>query len=252
LALDNIITGKKPQPRRALLYGVQGIGKSTWASKAPEPIFVPTEDGLGEIGAARFPVATTLEEAMQALSDLCAEEHSFQTVVVDSLDWLEKLIWAQVCEDKNVENIDDIGYAKGYSYAVKYWREFLAALSWLRENKGMTVVLLAHSVIQKFEDPEAEAYDRFSPRLHKHAVAIVCEWCDEVLFAKFKVLTQTEDKGFNKKRARGLGTGQRIVRTEERPAHAAKNRLGLPFEMNLDWSEYASHFTTNGKTKASK
>lgn len=240
----NIITGKISKPRRALLYGVQGIGKSTWAARAPSPIFIQTEDGLGEIGAPRFPVATTFEEALQAVSDLCSEDHDFKTVVVDTLDWLERLIWSHVCQEHRKDNIEDFGYGKGYQFAIKHWRDFLDGLNWLRNEKGMHVILLAHSVISKFEDPESESYDRFSPKLHRHAIAIVSEWCDDVLFAKFKVLTSSEDKGFNKKRARGFGTGERIVRTEERPAHAAKNRLGLPFEMNLDWAEYAAHFNS--------
>ena len=122
-----------------MLYGTHGIGKSTFASCAPKPVFIQTEDGLGEIDCDKFPLTTTFDQAMQALSELYTDEHSYRTVVVDSLDWLERLIWAEVCRKRNVESIEDIGYAKGYVFALTQWREFLEGLSALRNDKGMTI-----------------------------------------------------------------------------------------------------------------
>ena len=131
-----IHSGKLPAPRRIMLYGTHGVGKSTWGSMALKSIFIQTEDGLGEIACDIFPLARTFGEVMQALSDLYTEEHTYRTVVVDSLDWLERLIWEDVCKQKTVENIEDIGYAKGYAFALTHWRQFLAGLEALRSDRG--------------------------------------------------------------------------------------------------------------------
>jgi len=239
--LSKIISGKQPAPRRVMLYGTHGVGKSTWGSMAPSPVFIQTEDGLGEIDCHRFPLAESFEQVIVTLSELYSEEHSYRTIIVDSLDWLERLIWAEVCAKRTVESIEDIGYAKGYIFALTQWRQFIDGLTALRNDKGMMVVLLAHSKIERFENPETESYDRYAPRLHKHASAVIQEWCDEVLFAGYKVLTKTTDEGFNKKKSRGIGTGERIIRTTERPSHVAKNRLNLPDELPLEWSAYAQY-----------
>ena len=171
--------------------------------------------------------------------ELAAEEHDYKSVVIDSLDWLERLIWTQVCADRGVENIEDIGYAKGYTFALTYWREVLIALDWLRNERGMMVILLAHAKIERFENPETEAYDRYSPKLHKLASAVVQEWCDEVLFANYRTYAKTSGEGFDK-RAIGVSQGERIIRTTERPAHVAKNRCNLPDELPLDFRAYAA------------
>ena len=108
-----------------------------------------------------------------------------------------------------------------------YWRRVLEALEDLRHKKGMTVLLLAHAQVEKFDDPESESYDRFSPRLHKKAAALMIEWCDEVLFARYQTFTKTEGEGFHK-RTIGVGTQQRILRTVSRPSAVTKNRARLP------------------------
>ncbi len=239
--MQHIQSGRRPAPRRVMLYGTAGIGKTTFGSMAPKPIFVATEDGLGEIECDCFPLAESFDHAMQALAELYTEKHTYQTVVIDTLDWLERLIWSDVCQKKGVESIEDIGYAKGYTFALTQWREILTGLDALRNERGMLVVLLAHARIERFENPETETYDRYVPRLHKLASAIVQEWCDEVLFATYKVHTKVTDEGFGRKKAKGIGTGERILRTTERPAHVATNRLGLPDELPLDWNEYARH-----------
>lgn len=236
--LSSIITGAKPGPRRMLVYGTAGIGKSTFATNAPAPIVIQTEDGLGEIDCHKFPVATSLDEVLESIADLYTEEHSYQTVVLDSLDWLERLTWAKVCENRQVANIEDIGYGKGYAFSLSHWRDVLDGLTALREVKGMTVILIAHAKIERFENPETDAYDRYMPRLHKTASALVSEWCDEVLFATYRVHTKTVDEGFNKKRVQGIGDGERVLRTSERPSHLAKNRLGLPDELPLAWATF--------------
>ena len=239
--LETITTGPVQRPRRTLIYGVQGVGKSTFGAMADEPVFIQTEDGLNDIDCSRFPIATSLADVMSALGALYAEKHEYRTVVIDSLDWLERLIWSDVCTKRSVESIEDIGYAKGYVFALAQWRDVLAGLDALRNERGMSVVLIAHAMIEKFANPETETYDRYVPRLNKHASALVQEWCDEVLFATYQIHTKQTDEGFNRKRTQGIGTGARILRTCERPAHAAKNRLSLPDEMPLDHRLYAAY-----------
>ena len=238
--LQQIQSGKVQAPRRILLYGIQGVGKSTFGAESDRPVFVQAEDGLGEIDCDKFPLAATFDDVMNALTALYTDDHEYRTVVIDSLDWLERLIWAEVCSIKKIENIEDIGYGKGYLLALTQWRIFLEALSALRSDRDMTVILIAHARIERFENPETDAYDRYVPRLHKVASAVIQEWCDEVLFATYKVHTKQVDKGFNRKRTQGLGSGERVLRTSERPAHVAKNRLRLPAEIDLEWNAYAS------------
>ena len=241
-SLTEIRRGKRHAPPRLLLYGTEGIGKSTTASQAPAPIFVQTEDGLDQIDCASFPLAKTLQDVVDALSSLFTQEHDFQTVVIDSLDWLERLIWDKVCAEYGVKSIEkaDGGYAKGYTHALTQWREVLSGLDALRNQRNMAIILLAHAKVEKFEDPESVAYDRYSPRLHQHAAALITEWADAVLFATRKIITQTEDAGFNRKRsiAAGLGKdgGERILRCVGSPACVAKNRFDLPAELPLSWA----------------
>jgi hypothetical protein len=244
--LEQVTSGRRPAPRRLLVYGTQGIGKSTFAACAPKPIFIQTEDGLGEIDCDKFPLATRFDHVMKALGALYTERHDYRTVVVDSLDWLERLIWGEVCREKAVGSIEDIGYAKGYVFSLTQWKELLEGLSALRNDKGMTIVLIAHARIERFENPETDSYDRYVPRLHRLASQIVQEWCDEVLFATYKVHTKQTKEGFDRTRTQGIGTGERIIRTVERPAHVAKNRLNLPEELPLDWSAYAQYITHEG------
>ena len=241
MGLSHIHSGTVKKPRRCMLYAVEGIGKSTFASLAPKPIFLPTEEGLNEIDCASFPVATKLNQLFGYMADLIKEDHEYQTVVIDTLDWLERLIWDEVCEENNKTNIEDIGYAKGYKFALTHWTRFLDGLEVLRKEKNMMIILLAHSSIEKFDDPERESYDRYCPRLHKHASGMIREWCDEVLFACYEVDIKSEDAGFNKTTSKAKSQGRRVMRTTERASHMAKNRLSMADDMPFAWKSYAEY-----------
>jgi len=242
--LEHIRTGKNPSPPRILLYGTEGIGKSTFAAQAPNPIFVPTEDGLNEISCASFPLAKKYTDVETYLSALAMEPHEYQTVVIDSLDWLEQLIWDDLCQLSNASTIEKVdgGYGKGYIAALGFWRQIIDALEALRTQRNMAVILIAHSKVERFEDPESSAYDRYTPRLHKHAAALLTEWSDTVLFATRKFRTESEDVGFGRERtiATGIGAdgGERIMRTVGGPSCIAKNRYNLPYELPLSWDAF--------------
>ena len=239
--MSKVHRGKAAKPPRILLYGVEGIGKSTFGSLAPKPIYIQTEDGLDEIDCDKFPLATTYNDVVGALTELRAEQHDYETVVIDSLDWLERLVWDKLCAENGVNSIEKVdgGYSKGYTHALTYWREIIDQLNVLRNGRGMVVLLIAHSKVERFEDPESSAYDRYSPRLHKHASALLTEWVDAVLFATRRIRVETQDAGFNRERGVahpvGKDGGERILRTVGGPACVAKNRFNLPAELPLDW-----------------
>jgi hypothetical protein len=242
--LAKVERGRTPKPPRILLYGIEGIGKSTFGSQAPKPIFIQTEDGLDEIACDKFPLSKSYEDVVQALGELRAEKHDYETIVIDSLDWLERMIWDKVCLDTGAKNIEkaDGGYARGYMHALTYWREIIDQLNQLRTSHGMVVLLIAHAKVEKFEDPESSPYDRYSPRLHKHASALVGEWVDAVLFATRRFRTQSEDAGFGRKRtiahAIGKDGGERILRCVGGPSCIAKNRYEITDDLPLSWSSF--------------
>ena len=160
--LAQVQRGRTPQPPRLLIYGTEGIGKSSVAAAAPRPIFLPTEDGLNEIDCDKFPLATSLDDILNALNELATAAHDYETVVVDSLDWLERLVWDALCAQYHVTSIEKIdgGYGKGYVYALNPWRRLIQALSVLQTQRQMIVLLIAHAKVERFEDPEAPAFDR--------------------------------------------------------------------------------------------
>lgn len=241
-----ILKGKQPRPRRTLLYGVHGIGKSTWATQAPGCLLLNIEDGVGDIDCAKTEHLTTLDQINEALLWLANEKHDFQHVAIDSADWLEGLIHAEVAKKAGKESIADIGYGAGYKQALAFWDKILFKLDWLRTDRKMGIIMLAHCAIKKHQDPEQESYDRYQPALHDTASAVLMEWSDEVLFASYRVFLKKEDQGFGKTRSLAMGGTERYIRTQETASCLAKNRLeGMPPEIEFVWSEYAQWFAGN-------
>ena len=168
------------QPPRIMIYGPHGLGKTTFGASAPAPIFVLTEDGLGRLEADHFPVAKSLKDVQEALSSLKGK-HDFQTVVIDSLDWLDNLIWEQINTQYEAK---DLAYGKGAVIAADLWRKVLEDLNALRAM-GMASILLAHCEIKRFDSPEVEPYERYQPKLQARSSALVQEWCDIGGFANY-------------------------------------------------------------------
>ncbi len=227
---------------RVLVYGVEGIGKSTFAAGAPAPIFIQTEDGLGSLEVDHFPVAQKSADVLDAIAALHEPGHSFQTVVIDSLDWLETLIWRDIEAKFEAK---DLAYGKGSMIAAEEWRKVLDGLNSLRNNQGMAVVLIAHCEIKRFDSPETEPYDRYQPKLQARSSALVREWCDAVLFANYRTIVKKAEVGFNKEVSRGISTGERLLYTSERPAYMAKNRYALPESIPLAWEAFVNAITSN-------
>lgn len=232
--LEKIRKGKTKQPPRLLIYGSEGIGKSTFGASAPAPIFIPTEDGLDQIDCESFPLSRTFDEFIAYLTSLVTEPHEYRSVVCDSIDWLERLIWDALSKAYGVKSIEKVegGFGKGYVIALTYWRQVIDLLRRLRDEKGMIVILLAHAKVENFSDPESTPVSRFSPRIHKAAAALLSEWADAVLLA-------TRELGAS----RGAKGGDRILRTIGSASCVAKNRYSLPEVLPFDWESLKTAMT---------
>lgn len=239
------------RPPRLVLFGQEKIGKSTFASDAPDVLFADIEGGLDGIKSAKQKIESW-PGMVNLITALHEQEHGFKTLAVDSIDWLEKLMHKQVAEENQKENVEDIGYGRGYKLALDLWAQFLNGMTSLRDNKGMTIILLAHSQVKKYNNPSMESYDRYTLKLHDAAGAFVTEWADAIMFAHKKIRIEKEDAGFNKKVAKARDIGDmRVMATVESASFLAGHRasLNLPDEIPFSWAAFIDA-VGQGKKKA--
>lgn len=233
----SLIHGKVVKAQRVVIYGPEGIGKTTLAAAFPEPVFLDTEGGSAHLNVTRFPQPESWDAAKQAISQLAASEHDFQTLVIDTADWLERLLTLHVCRLADKDSIEDFGYGKGYIYLADEFSRFLQSLETLREH-GMHLVMVAHSTIRKFEQPDAAgAYDRYELKLSKQCAPLIKEWCDLLLFVNY--FTKVTDKD-GKKRA--VGGKERRIYTTHCAAFDAKNRHDLEDQLPMTFESIAHVF----------
>lgn len=235
--LAALVKGKQARPVRVTLYGVEGIGKSTFAAASPSPIFLGAEDGTSHLDVIRFPMPQTWDEVIEAIRTLETEPHDFKTLVIDTLDWAEPMLWAFICKRDGVKDIEAYGFGKGYIAALDQWRVFLAALERMRDKRNMHVIFLAHSWIKPFKNPEGDDYDRYEMKLHAKASGLIKEWCDVVLFTNYETFASKDAKT---KRVKGVSTGARLAYTTRTAAYDAKNRHDLPESLPLAWDDFAA------------
>jgi hypothetical protein len=233
--LNSITAGPRTQPPRLLLYGPHGVGKTSFACNAPAPIVIQTEDGLGMLETPAFPLATTTAEVFEALNALYDGDHGFKTVVLDSADWLDNLI---VKEVRATHDAKELAYGKDTLLIAEQWRVMLDWFSALR-SRGLTVILIAHSEIKRFDPPDSDSYERYQPKLTARASALVQEWADCVLFTNFKTFVKGEAVTQQKTVKKAIAGGERLIHTGEKPAYLAKNRYSLPETLPLDWKAFA-------------
>lgn len=237
-----IITTQPTKPPRLVLYGEHKIGKSSFAAASIKPIFIQTEDGLDQLHVQAFEQAKTFQDVIDAMRFLIETEHEFKTLVVDSLDWLERLLWDKVVADYNhfenasAKQIGDIPYGGGYKAALNFWRQFLRGLDLINQNKKMMVILLAHSKIVKFEDPTRQNYDRYDLDLHEKAAGLIYQWSDIIGFANEKIIVSEKKEGFGST-VKAKDTGTRMLNLNKRAAYEAGNRYNLP-DMELDFGKF--------------
>jgi hypothetical protein len=161
ISLESLQRGRSTRAPKIIVYGGPKVGKSTFAAGAPSPVFIQTEEGLDGLDVVRFPMAKAFDEVLGAISTLATEEHEFNTVVLDSLDWTEPLVWQKVAEAAEVSSIEEVGggYGKGYVEALKLWRELLDGLDYLRNERDMGVIIIAHDEIRRMDPPDGEPFD---------------------------------------------------------------------------------------------
>ena len=212
---------------------------STFSACAPDPVFIQTEDGLGQIDVPKFPLAESFDSVMDSLNALLNEEHSYQTVVIDSVDWLEKLATYKVLEGfKGKTSLAEIDYGKGYAMLIPLFEAVIDRLNQLRREKKMNIVCVAHSKLEKIVDPTGASYDQYAPRLDKRINGLLREWCDLIIFATIEISRTTEKDGFKQrviaKAVRDQSGNDRVLILESTPAIVAKSRYRLPVKMPLD------------------
>lgn len=229
-------------PLRAVIFGRDGVGKSTFAAGAPKPVFVAVESGLDNIDARAVTAPKDWPQLLASV-DALASEPSCETLVIDSLDWAEQLLWSHLvatkADDKGrkVKDIEGYGYGKGYVAAVNDWRILLSSLSAARDN-GKNILLIAHSIRKPVKNPTGEDYEQYQIKINDKASGLIREWVDVVGFAELDVATVTDkDDGG---RTKGQSTGKRILRTQPAAGYEAKTRFALPAKIPLEWPTFAS------------
>lgn len=240
-----IIRGKRPGAKKVVVYGPEGIGKSTFASRFPDPVFIDTEGSTKDMDVARTPDPTSWAMLMDQVDYIRTHPELCRTLVIDTIDWAEQMCVKHICDLHQKRGIEDFGYGNGYVYAKEEFGRFLNRLSEVI-NVGINVVLTAHAQMRKFEQPdEMGAYDRWELKLGKKTTSqtapLVKEWADMVLFANYKTYSVAVDEKGKKRKAQG---GSRVMYTSHHPCWDAKNRYGLPEEMSFDYAGIADIIET--------
>ena len=231
-----IIKGKQIRPQRVVIYGVESVGKTTFASKFPNPLFLDIEGGSNHLAVDRVAV-----DSWKYLGECIAEAKStdYETIVIDSADWAERLAVEDLLASNKKQSVEDFGFGKGWVMAAEKVSRFLTALDTLIDA-GKHVVVLAHSKVQRTEPPDIlAAYDRYELKLSKQSSPLVKEWADELWFFRFKTKAIAQDSG----KAKGVGGKERVIYTTHSAAYDAKTRSGLAEELPMEWESVAHLFT---------
>jgi GTPase SAR1 family protein len=228
-----ISRGVIPTAKKVVIYGPEGIGKSTFASRFPDPVFIDTEGSTKHMDVARFPAPTSWEMLLAEVGEVCAHPDICRTLVIDTADWAEMLCIRHVCDRDHKQGVEDFGYGKGYVYVKEEFAKLLDMLSRV-VGAGVNVVLTAHAMMRKFEQPDAAgAYDRWELKLSKQVAPLVKEWPDMLLFANYKTIVSDVQKMTGKGKVHG---GRRVMYASHHPCWDAKNRYGLPDMMDFDFA----------------
>ena len=238
-----ITGGTLPAPLKVVLYGVEGIGKSSFAARFPQPVFIDTEGGTGRLDVQRLPAPDSWQMLLDEAAETAAGQVPCQTLVLDTADWAEKLCMAGVCARFKVKGIEDIGYGKGYTYVKEDFARLLDALDKVIAS-GRHVVVVAHAAVAKFEQPDAVgSYDRWVMKTSRQVAPLLREWCDMLLFANYKTVVEKAGAGpAAKNKASG---GRRVLYTTHNACWDAKNRFGLPDEVPFDYESIRAIVESN-------
>lgn len=233
--------------KKVAVYGPEGIGKSTFASHFPDPVFIDTEGSTSAMDVARLPAPSSWQMILDQVSYIKTHPDVCRTLVIDTVDWAEQMCVDHVCNKHQKSGIEDFGYGNGYVYVKEEFGRFLNRLTELIDI-GIHVVLTAHAQIRKFEQPdEMGAYDRYELKLGKKTSSqtspLVKEWADMLLFANYKTYAVSVDDKGKKHKAQG---GRRVMYTSHHPCWDAKNRYGLPEEVPFEYGAIAGIISDAG------
>lgn len=235
--------GKKNAPMRLVVYGPEGVGKSTFAAQFPRAVFIDTEGSTEDMDVARTPKPQSWTELMRHVDYYIHHPQELGTLIIDTADWAEKLCAEHICALKQVGGIEDLGYGKGYVYLKEEFGRLLNRLDQLKE-RGVHVVLTAHAQLRKVDQPdEMGSYDRWEMKLTKQTFPLVKEWASMILFANYKTfIVNVDGKGAQKGKNKATGS-IRVMYTTHHACWDAKNRVGLPDEMPFDYAQIAHLIT---------
>ncbi len=225
MLLNRVTSGKVDTALRIVVYGVDGLGKSTFAAGAPSPLFITTEKGTAHLDVARF-APNTFEEIIEASAELLEGEHEFKTLVLDSAGWAEDLCRQQICADHNVTGIEGVGYGKGWVYMRENFLRMFAIFDALHEARGMNIIIIGHTDVKRFNDPEHDPYDRYELNLDEKNAKRLRQWADIVLFGNYDMTVKKDEKTLGAK-PKAKSFNKRILYTTRTAAYDAKNRYGL-------------------------
>ena len=229
--------GRRAAPVRGVIYGPEGIGKSTIASHFPSPLFLDVEDGTAQLDVARV-ACPTWDALLAAVKTLATDPHGAQTIVIDSADWAEKALIEHTLKHAGKSSIEDFGYGKGYTILAECWTRFLTECDKLTAA-GLHVVFTAHSAVKRMSPPDqTDGYDRYELKLSKQVAPVLKEWSDLLLFCNFKVLVVEGTDG----KVKAQGGRERVMYATHSAAWDAKNRYGLPDELPMEYDQIETLF----------
>ncbi len=241
----NITKGKINRTQKVVIYGPEGIGKSSLAARFPDPVIIDTEGGTAHMDVRRIDKPATWEELLSIVKEVAATAGICKTLVIDTADWAEQLITVYLCGKYKQNSIESFGYGKGYTYLAEEFSRLLSSCD-LVIAAGIHVVITAHAKMRKFEQPdEMGAYDRWEMKLSKQTAPLLKEWCDMLLFCNYQTFVVTSEN--DTKKAQG---GKRVIYTSHHPAWDAKSRVKLPDIIDLDYSNIAFAFEPEKKKPA--
>jgi len=239
----NIVKGVERTPIKCVIYGAEGVGKSSLAAAMPEPLFLDTEGGTARLNVRRIKI-TGWEELLATVKEVIETPNICKTLVIDTADWAETLCTDFICNKYRQASIESFGYGKGYTYLGEEFSGFLKLLSKL-VDVGINPVVIAHGKPRKYELPEEQGqFDRWEMKLSKQVAPLLKEWCDVLLFCNYKTFVVTTEN--NTKKAQG---GKRVMYTSHHPTFDAKNRFNLPDELDLDYKEIKHLFGSEAPAK---